>query len=615
MDAINEIIPKDKLVIPKESFQKFYKRFKRAGDILKTSEWEDVYSQFYVFDSFEEDIQVGETKEEMEAYNDTKQLEEFVKCAQSFPYFCHKYVKILHPIHGLIPCIIYKYQRRTIADYETYRFNILSKFRQGGLTTTAGLWGLWRSMFKTDQQLLLLSKSDREALAASEIVARALENLPNWLMPTMSTNSKHEKIFADTGSSVKFYTPEAARGKSTTILIVDEAAFIDNMDSHWKAMYPVISTGGSCIIISTVNGLGNWYEETYHGAEAKENKFHVIDLDYWEHPDYCNPEWVEDTKENLGDKGWAQEVLRSFLGSGDTYIPPHIIGELDEYTRHNAPMRILFDKWTNRQERKIDWDEGALWVWHEPIDGHEYLLAVDSAEGVGDGGDNSCLQVIDYHTLEQVCEFYSNSVPPNVLGQIIHRIGIFYNTALVIVENNAVGSAVASNLELGLCYENLYYETTTTKTPKVGVTTGTKNRPIYLECLQNRLLNGTVGINSRRFVNELKTFIYNSKSKKAEAQKGKHDDAVMALSIALHVRDMMIHDMPIGADPPKELGNIYSSEVFEEIRKEILRDAPEDWLEDEEEQPQDYLGQEDIMPGVVFDIRRKNDALLKEFGW
>ena len=613
--AIDEIIPKDKVNIPKETFQSFYKKFDYVRDFLETKEWKDVYSQFYVIDKFEKDIRIGETKEEMEEYDEQRQLEEFVKCSQSFAYFCHKFVKILHPIHGLIPCIIYKYQRRTIDDYETHRFNILSKFRQGGLTTTAGLWGLWRCMFKTDQQLLVLSKTDREALAAGEIVSRAIENLPAWLKPTMSTNSKHEKIFAETGSALKFYTPEAARGKSVTILIIDEAAFIDDMESHWKAMYPVISTGGSCVIISTVNGLGNWYEETYHGAEAKENQFHVIELDYWEHPDYCNPDWVEDTKANLGDKGWAQEVLRSFLGSGETYIPPHIIGELDEFTRRNQPLRIVFDKWANRQERKIDWEEGALWVWREPIDGHEYILAVDTAEGVGEGGDNSAFQVLDQKTLEQVAEFYSNSIPPNVYSQIIHRVGIYFNTAMVVVENNAVGSAIASNLELGLAYENLYYEAKASKSPKVGVTTGPKNRPVYLEALQNRLLNGTVGINSRRFVEELKTFVFNAKSKRAEAQKGKHDDAILAMAIALHTMDEMIHDMPVGAEPPAEMGNIYSTEVYDEIRAEILRDAPEDWLEEETEDPTDLINKEDMMPGIVFNIKRKNDSLLKEFGW
>ena len=51
------------------------------------------------------------------------------------------------------------------------------------------------------------------------------------------------------------------------------------MEKHWKAMWPILSTGGSCTLVSTVNGLGNWYQETYHDAQEGRNKFHVIDLD------------------------------------------------------------------------------------------------------------------------------------------------------------------------------------------------------------------------------------------------------------------------------------------------------------------------------------------------
>ena len=48
------------------------------------------------------------------------------------------------------------------------------------------------------------------------------------------------------------------------------------MEQHWKAMYPTISTGGQCIIISTVNGLGNWYQETYYNA--KRGKYTLVEM-------------------------------------------------------------------------------------------------------------------------------------------------------------------------------------------------------------------------------------------------------------------------------------------------------------------------------------------------
>jgi len=618
--------------VPTEPFYEFYAegvasgRFKTPRDIVATPEWEQIYSQFFDFDDYELDIDLTLTESEIENKGDPDHPDydprwvqrEIIKCATSFSYFCHRFVKILHPVFGILPCIIYKFQKRCIENYEAHRFNILSKCRQGGLTTTGVLWGLWRCMFRTNQQILLLSKTDREALSAGEVAKRGIEKLPAWLKPDLAEDSKHEKHFAETDSALKFYTPEAARGKSVTILIIDEAAFIPDMQTHWKAMYPVISTGGSCVVISTVNGVGNWYEEIYHEAEAGENDFNVIEIDYWEHPDYCDPEWAKKTYANLGERGWDQEVLRSFLGSGETYIPTRIIISMEKFAKDMEPLRCAFEEWKpivgERKRRQARWDAGALWIWKEPIDGHEYIIGVDCAEGVGADGDYNCFQVLDAANLEQVAEFYSNTVPPNVFAQIVYQIGIYYNMALVAVENNGVGGAVASNLQYDLAYENLYYEAKKAKSGKSGVQITAPNRPVYLESMQHRIVNGTVRINSLRLVQELKTFIFDAKKKRAEARKGEHDDAIMALCIALVVREDRMRDIPIGADVPEQITQVFDSDTFKKIREEILNESPEDWLEEDVEDPILIPEREDNLL-EAFGFRRKHEKLLKEFGW
>lgn len=469
MDESNVEFEYKNVPLPKEKFIDFYRKHGLVGEIKESKEWNDVYQHYYEFSKHEEVIQIHETKDDVETYSPEQQLQEIIKCANDFPYFCHQYVKIIHPIQGLIPFILYRYQRRVIEEYEANRFNILSKFRQGGLTTVSVLYALWRCLFKTDQQILVMSKTDREAIAAGEIVKRAMQNLPSWMQPQMGKHNDHERQFMDTGSTLWFYTPEAARGKAITLLIIDEAAFISDMHRHWKSMYPVISTGGGCCVVSTVNGLGNWYEEIYHEAEAGENPFNVIELDYWEHPDYNNPKWVKATRANLGEKGWLQEVMRSFLGSGETYFNSHIIDRLDRYTRDNEPRRILFSKWANRESTRLNWEPGALWVFKEPQDGHDYMISGDVAEGVGDEGDNSCFQVLDMATNEQVAEFYSDSIAPHMFAKIINEMGYYYNTALVVVENMGPGTAVLSDLQHDLAYENLYFENEKQNKPGVKV--------------------------------------------------------------------------------------------------------------------------------------------------
>jgi hypothetical protein len=593
----------DDLPYPEEPFENYYFKFKNTSEMVKDEEWSKIYSTFYEFSKEELEIPVGETVDELNAFPPEKQIEEVIKCAKNFFYFCHRYVKILHPKFGTIPFVLYKYQRRVINEYEQNRFNMISKFRQGGLNTVSVLWGLWKCMFQKDQQIYFLSKTDREALVAGDSARKAMDNFPYWMYDKNHADiTKHEKSFNDVGSKICFYTPEAARGKSATYIMIDEAAFIDNMSEHWKAMYPVIAAGGNVEIISTVNGLGNWYEETYHEAQAGKNFFNIIDLDYWEHPLYANPQWAEESRVNLGEKGWQQEILRDFLGSGDTYISSTVINQYDKIARNTIPTRTAFAKWTNENQQKQDWENGALWIWKEPMVGHEYIIGADCAEGVGKDGDNSCFQIIDAANMEQVAEFYSNLVPPNVFAQIINQIGIYYNTATVVIENNAIGGAVLNNLSNDLGYEAIYYENKKSVS-KLGIKVSPSNRPVLLEAMQSRLMNGSVRINSHRLVGELKTFIYSPQKKRAEAVKGKHDDAIMALSFALYVRDERIRGLPLNMEYSEEV-LLTKSNPYEDIKKEIFNGGSIDWFE--------------IKPtelSVDADSPRKNNGILKEFGW
>lgn len=591
-------------------------RFKSLADYYK----KDYSAKYFTFHPYELEADPEETLDDMNAYDVQRQTAEYRKCALSFAYFATKYIKILHPKKGLIPFVMFNYQRRVIQEYETERFNIISKFRQGGLTTLTELWLLWRCLFKLDQQVLFLSKTDREAIAAGEIVNTAVKYLPNWLQPGKDGKwNDHHKQFPETGGNMRFMTPEGARGLAITYLVLDEAAFIPEMEKYWKSMYPVVSTGGNVIVISTVNGLGNWYEQTYTQAKNKKNLFNVIDLDYTEHPEYNDEKWAEDQKRQLGQKGWLQEVLRSFLGSGDTYIPADHIATLIEATKDIQARRKLFKKWANQgdtNEKEVDsWEtDGAFWVFQEPKDGHEYIMGIDVAEGVGDEGDNSSIEIFDQATLEQVAEFYSNTIPPYIFAQVINEIGIYYNHALAVVENMGPGGAVLGNLQHELYYDNLYFEGRT-KNPKPGIKVSISNRPVILEALQRRIMSGNMRINSRRFVSELTTFIYNPQTQKAEAIKGKHDDAIMAMAMAVYTRDFILRDIPTGADAPPELASPFKTAIYEEIKREIMATAPQNFLEARNLDPILKPDDEDLLAGVVFAFRRKYDKLLKEFGW
>lgn len=578
-------------------------------------------SKYYTFSKYELMVDPMETAEQMEAYTPEQRQLETIKCIRSFSYFCHKYVKIAHPKKGLLPFILFQYQKRVIDDYEKHRFNILSKFRQGGLSTVTVLWSMWRCMFKLDETIMVLSKSDREAIAAGEIVKRGLIELPSWLRPEMDKNNDHQKLFTDTGCKLFFYTPEAARGRSITYLILDEAAFIPQMEKHWKAMFPTISTGGHCIAISTVNGVGNWYYDTFKGAEKKQNDFHVIELDYWEHPEYNDPEWVKGTRAQLGEKGWRQEIMRDFLGAGESFIPSDIINDLDLITREIEPLRMLFPKLNNldeaREERVMDidtWQRGALHIWREPIEGREYIIGVDVAGGMEEENDSSCFQVIDAITCEQVAEMYSNIVKPYTFAHIIAQVGRTYNNAMIVVEDNGgYGTSIIERLQHDLFYENLYESSQgMSKNPKPGIKTTLSNRPKFLETMQTRLINKSIAIRSRRFVKELKGFIWDTQIKRAQAAKGFHDDAILALCLALYARETTNRNS-FGMD---------IDQYAESFKSEIAKDVDEEfgnimgkWTDDEEADLFFNINKNSDVDSISLIKKRPQESLLREFGF
>lgn len=544
-------------------------------------------------------------------------LEEVQKCVNDFGYFARRWIKITHPKRGLIPFVMYKYQERMISDYETHRFNFISKFRQGGATTTTVLWALWRCLFKLDQKILVVSIGNREAVGAGKMVKNALENLPDWLRPELSKDNDHEKEFADTNSSINFQSPKSVRSMSLTLLIVDEAAFIQNMETLWAGMMPALSAGGSCVVISTVNGIGNWYEEMYHKSVDGKTDFHVIDIDYVEHPDYCKPEFAAKMRANLGEKKWLQEFERSFLGTGNTYIDASKLSDLDKQTRHDEPIRRLFPEWdTTKEEDKEDCSSnqeyigGALWIWKEPEPGKEYILAADVADGVGEDGDFSAFHIIDVRDCEQVAEFYSNQVPPHIFSHIISQIGIYYNTAHCVIESN-FGMSVLGRLQHNLFYENLYYD----NNEKAGLRVGPQNRNMILESLQYCINSNILKMHSRRLVRELKTFIFSRVKKRAESQKGKHDDLVMSLSLALFIREEQVRRVPVMAEKIADnLNEVFETNLYERIKRAILENAPRDYLSPDED-PTKFRDEKEVLPGVIFNVRRKNDMLLREFGF
>ena len=237
--------------------------------------------------------------------------------AELFPIFCEKYVKVLHPVRNLVPLDLHEFQRRLVRMVSSSRFVIGKKFRQGGFTTLMCAWLLYKAMTENDQYCMMMFKTDREAITYNYVVRTMIEHLPEDVRPKMKVMNHHEMHFAETDSRLWFHTFCAARGKAVNWLYLDEVSFWEHMDECWKAMYPTLSCGGSCVILSTPSYRRDrpkdWFRTTYENALEGKNQFAVYAASYTEHPEYRDPEWARQVRENLGELGWRQEVLAEFV--------------------------------------------------------------------------------------------------------------------------------------------------------------------------------------------------------------------------------------------------------------------------------------------------------------
>ncbi len=66
---------------------------------------------------------------EEQGFTEQEQFDEFAKCANSAEYFIDNYCCVVHPKDGLVPCILYEYQRKDVLYAFTHeRFVITRKF-------------------------------------------------------------------------------------------------------------------------------------------------------------------------------------------------------------------------------------------------------------------------------------------------------------------------------------------------------------------------------------------------------------------------------------------------------------------------------------------------------
>ena len=191
--------------------------------------------------------------------------------------------------------------------------------------------------------------------------------------------------------------------------------------------------------------------------------------------------------------------------------------------------------------------DGEFTVFNPPQDGRHYRIGVDVAEGImteTGNPDYSVVTVLDAETYEE-CGTWCARIDPDLLAWIIVTIGIWYNNALVAVENNNHGLLTLKFLSSIHHYDNIYVEKALDERgqrqkKRLGFNTNIKTRKLILDLLRRLIREEQIEIYSKPTIDELQTFVIHNNGKEA-AQHGCHDDRVMSLAIAAYMCYMHPH--------------------------------------------------------------------------
>ena len=480
------------------------------------------------------------------------QRQEILRCGRDPTYFIRRYVKIRHPKRGLIPFDLYDYQERLLQDYQEHRFNVVLKARQLGITEVTAAYATWLMLFRREKTILAMATKGQTAKNLMKKVRLALSKVPKWMMLADIVVDNVLSVELSNGSSIKIVprSADAGRSEAVSLLIVDEAAWIEGFEDIWVGLQPTVSVGGNIVMMSTPRGVGNVFHKTYTDAEAKKNEFHPTKLPWWRHPEHI--EGLRDDSARPGGKTsvWFEHEIRSlnlspreiaqeygccFNASGDTFVASEILDWVG--TCLYTPVSIE------------NWDRG-LHVWRRYDHGSRYFITADVARG--DGNDYSAFHAWEVETMEQVAE-YMGKLPPDEYAELLCKTGKEYGECLLVVENNNVGFACLDAIRNLHAYPNVYYSNRDDKKPGealstlygsakkdlvIGFCTSPKSRPLIVEKLEQYLRNQHMLIRGERTLAQLRTFVW--KDGKPQATGGKNDDLVVSAALGAWIRETFI---------------------------------------------------------------------------
>lgn len=449
-------------------------------------------------------------------------------------------------------------QQQVIDWYEEGHDRYVSlKARQLGWTTITTAWAFYTGFFNEFTPWLFISHNEDYAKKNLGFVKFGYANLPEWVKergPELKGNTT-EIMEWDNGSRIESIpaTGSSGRGDAVFGVMWDETAFAPNPDEQFAAIEPLVY--GPLIMLSTANGYGNLFEQTYMDSKKPGSVWKSMFIPWSGRPDR-DQEWYDRKARQARAKGqewilhqeYPRNDMEAFAKSGRNPIEYELIerqiweepskrlywdgAEFVEFEEYDPDHPCILDIW---EEPTVERDEEFGYALRQP----NYVLFADIAEGLAHG-DASAVAIYNANTRECAASLQTR-MPAEMMPEIIDWLGRFYYMALVAVERNKDGWGILHYINTVLHYPRLYTMPRLANrkgghVDSLGWHTNVSTKPKMVRDFARALRESDIMPLDPKLRAELMTFVQHENGSYG-ASAGNNDDMVIAHMGALQVMD------------------------------------------------------------------------------
>lgn len=509
--------------------------------------------------------------------------------------YIQTFLKIIDKKGNTVSLILNEPQRR-LYDALKEQWNqgkpvriIILKARQMGFSTLTGAIIFWMAVTAYNVRCMIVAHKEDATNNLFQMYRRFYENLPGRIRPMTQASNAQELVFdrptrykgsgKGLGSRIRCATAGGQGvGRSFTLMALhlSELAFWpgNKAETLLGLLQAVPEEKGTLIIIeSTANGFEEFKKRWDSAVEAQrrgEDGYIPIFFAWHEMREYRRtvPPGFRRTEEEealsqtfglddeqLAWRRWAIANLcggdlnkfrqeypatpdEAFISTGACVFNKELLilrrKKVEKDIWERGSFRV---KWSSLDSiESFEWvpdPKGPIRIRKKPEKGVPYVIGGDTA---GTGSDFFVGQVLDNRTGEQVAVLH-HQYDERMYAVQMYCLGMYYNEALIGIETNYSTYPEKRLEDLG--YTKLYVrERIDDNTGEVvnafGFETTRKSRPLIIDGLKEVFRYSPETITDFETMGEMLTFIY--VDYRPEAEKGEHDDLVMALAIAHYIR-------------------------------------------------------------------------------